>query len=81
MAEEPSVFKNRHLFDDEETIEKTINYLKYHDPENANRNYAIGFLKFIQRMMFEVEKTQDLNYDDFLREFKKSEQNNSDLTD
>ena len=75
------IFKDRHLSDDEETIEKTINYLKLNDPENANRDYAIGFLRFMERVAFQIEKKQDLNYDDFLREFKKSEQNNSDLTD
>ena len=75
------IFKDRHLSEDEETIEKTINYLKLNDPENANRDYAIGFLRFMESVAFLIEKKQDLNYDDFLREFKKSEQNNSDLTD
>lgn len=67
------IFKDRHLSEDENTIEKTINYLKLNDPENANRDYAIGFLKFMERVAFQIEKKQDLNFDDFLREFKKSE--------
>lgn len=41
-------FKNLHLYEDEETIQKTLRYLEIHDPENATRDYAIGFLKFMQ---------------------------------
>lgn len=66
------LFKNRNLADDEETIAKTINYLKLNDPENATRDYAVGFLGYMQRVAYGVEKRQDLNMDDFLAEFKKS---------
>ncbi len=41
-------FKDLHLYEDEETIQKTLRYLEIHDPENATRDYAIGFLKFMQ---------------------------------
>ena len=34
--------KNLHLYEDEETIQKTIHYLELHDPENADREYAVG---------------------------------------
>ena len=56
------IFKDRHLSEDEETIEKTINYLKLNDPENANRNYAIGFLRVMERVAFQIEKKQDLGH-------------------
>lgn len=69
-------FKDRHLYEDEETIEKTLNYLKLNDPKNANREYAIGFLKFMQRFAFQAEKIKDFKYDDFLKEYKKSAENN-----
>ena len=69
-------FKDRHLYEDEETIEKTLNYLKLNDPKNANRDYAIGFLKFMQRFAFQAEKVKDFKYDDFLKEYKKSTENN-----
>lgn len=72
------VFKDRHLYEDEDTIEKTINYLRLNDPENANREYAIGFLKFMQRFAFHAEKVKDFSYDDFLREYKKSEDSDND---
>lgn len=41
-------FNDRNLANSEEAIEKAINYLKYHDPANANREYAIGLLKRMQ---------------------------------
>ncbi len=69
------VFKDRNLHEDEEVIEKTINYLKYHDSNNANRNYAVGFLKFMERFAFHAEKVGDLNYDDFLEKYKASLKN------
>ena len=58
------LFKNRNLADDEETIAKTINYLKLNDPENANRDYAIGFLGYMQRLpsFGDSVKPQLLNY-------------------
>lgn len=69
------MFNNRHLSEDEAAIKSAIVYLEFHDPENANRNYAIGLLKYMERVAFHIEKQQDLNFDDFLREFKKSEKN------
>lgn len=69
---DPSVFKDRHLSEDEETIAKAINYLELHDPSNANRDFAVGFLKFMERVAFKIEQKSDLNYDDFLDQFKKS---------
>ena len=42
-------FKNLHLYEDEETIQKTLRYLEIHDPENATRDYAIGFPSKIGR--------------------------------
>ncbi len=71
-----ATFQDRHLYEDEKTIEKTLNYLKLNDPENANREYAIGFLKFMQRFAFQAEKVKDFKYDDFLKEYKKLEKNN-----
>lgn len=66
-------FPNRHLYEDEDAITSAINYLKINDPENANRDYAIGFLKFMHRFAFHAEKVKDFNYDEIFEEFKKSE--------
>jgi hypothetical protein len=67
------IFNDRHLSENEDTIASTINYLKLNDPDNANRDYAVGFLKYMERVAFQVEKKQDLNYDDFLKEYKESD--------
>lgn len=41
MDDEDTI-KDLHLYEDEETIQKTIHYLELHDPNNANREYAVG---------------------------------------
>ena len=64
--------KNLHLYEDEETIQKKIHYLELHDPENANHEYAVGFLKFIQRFAHVASKTEWFDMDDFLDRYKKS---------
>lgn len=70
------IFKDRNLHQDEETIEKTLNYLRLNDPENANREYAVGFLKYMERFAFHAEKVKDFNYDDLFKEYKKLEEKN-----
>lgn len=65
-------FKNLHLYEDEETIQKTLRYLEIHDPENATRDYAIEFLKFMQRFAHIASKTEGFDMDDFLDRYKKS---------
>ena len=64
--------KNLHLYEDEETIQKMIHYLELHDPENANREYAVGFLKFMQRFAHVASKDEGFDMDDFLDRYKKS---------
>lgn len=65
-------FKDLRLYEDEETIQKTLRYLEIHDPENATREYAIGFLKFMQRFAHIASKTEGFDMDDFLDRYKKS---------
>ena len=65
-------FKDLRLYEDEETIQKTLRYLEIHDPENATREYAIGFLKFMQRFAHVASKTEGFDMDDFLDRYKKS---------
>ena len=64
--------KNLHLYEDEETIQKMIHYLELHDPENVNREYAVGFLKFMQRFAHVASKDEGFDMDDFLDRYKKS---------
>ncbi len=72
----PDPFHDRHMFEDEEAIASTINYFKIKDPDNANRDYAIAFLKFMQRFAFHAEKTEGFDYDKLFEEFKKSQKEN-----
>lgn len=65
-------FKDLRLYEDEETIQKTLRYLEIHDPENVTREYAIGFLKFMQRFAHVASKTEGFDMDDFLDRYKKS---------
>lgn len=65
-------FKNLRLYEDEETIQKTLRYLEIHDPENATREYAIGFLKFMQRFAHVASKTERVDPEEFLEKYKKS---------
>lgn len=68
----PDPFHDRHMYEDEQAIASAINYFKYKEPENANRDYAIAFLKFMQRFAFQAEKTKGLDYDKLYEVFKKS---------
>lgn len=63
--------KDLHLYEDEEAIQKTLRYLEIHNPENATRDYAIGFLKFMQRFAHIASKSEGFNLDDFLDRYKK----------
>ena len=65
-------FKDLRLYEDEETIQKTLRYLEIHDPENATREYAIGFLKFMQRFAHVASKTEGVDFEEFLEKYKKS---------
>lgn len=62
--------KNLHLYEDEETIQKTLRYLEIHDPENATREYAIGFLKFMQRFAHVASKSEGFDFEEFLEKYK-----------
>ena len=65
--------KNLHLYEDEETIQKTIHYLKLHDPDNANREYAVGFLKFMQRFAHVASRSEGFDLEGLLKKYKKQD--------
>ena len=69
-------FKNLHLYEDEETIQKTLRYLEIHDPENATRDYAIGFLEFMQRFAHVASRSEGLDFEGFLKEYKTKRRSN-----
>ena len=69
MTDEDTI-KNLHLYEDEETIQKTIRYLELHDPDNANREYAVGFLKFMQRFAHVASKSEGFDFEGSLEKHK-----------
>lgn len=66
-----NTIKDLHLYEDEETIQKTIHYLELHDPNNANREYAVGSLKFMQQFAHVASKSEGLDFERFLEKYKK----------
>lgn len=69
----PDPFHDRHLYEDEDAIASAIKYLKIKNPENANRDYAVSFLKYMQRFAFHTEKTEGFDYDKLFEQFKQSD--------
>lgn len=69
MDDEDTI-KDLHLYEDEEAIQKTIHYLELHDPDNANREYAVGFLKFMQRFAHVASKVEGFDLEKFLKEYE-----------
>ena len=65
--------KDLHLYEDEETIQKTIHYLELRDPDNANREYAVGFLKFMQRFAHVASRSESFDFKKFLEKYEKQD--------
>ena len=65
-------FEDRKLAVSEEAIEKAINYLKFHDPLNANRDYATGLLKSMQVVANTMADASTLNFEDFVKRYNRS---------
>lgn len=65
-------FEDRKLAVSEEAIDKAINYLKLHDPSNANRDYAIGLLKSMQIAANTMADASTLNFEDFVDHYNQS---------
>lgn len=65
-------FEDRKLAVSEEAIDKAITYLKFHDPSNANRDYAIGLLKSMQVAANTMADASTLNFEDFVKRYNRS---------
>ena len=72
MLDATKDFEDRNLTVSEEAIEKAINYLKFHDPSNANRDYAIGLLKSMQIAANTMADASTLNFEDFVDHYNQS---------
>lgn len=67
MLDPSKDFDDRNLANSEEAIEKALEYLRYHDPANANREYAIGLLKRMQTTADNIaSKVTPLDFDQFV---------------
>ncbi len=71
MLDPKTDFNDRNLEENEEVIAKTLNYLKYHDPKNANREYAIGLLKFAKRTG-QAMADKGVDFEEFVDLYNKS---------
>lgn len=68
-------FDDRNLAISEEAIEKAINYLEFHDPPNANRDYAIGLLQRMQVTAKSAADASKLSFEDFVDDYNESLKN------
>jgi predicted nucleic acid-binding protein len=59
----------------EEDIKKIVNYLSIHDPENADRDYAIQLLQQMQDKAFNVASSGVLTEEEIAEALKKSTDN------
>lgn len=65
-------FNDLNLAESEEALEAALQYLKYHDPANANHEYALGLLAFMNRVAKEVADTSAINFEDFVDRYNES---------
>jgi hypothetical protein len=65
-------FNDLNLAESEEALEAALQYLKYHDPANANRQYALGLLAFMNRVAKEVADKTAINFEDFVDRYNES---------
>lgn len=59
----------------EEDIQKVINYLTIHNPENADRDYAVQLLQQMQDNAFNVANSSVLTEEEIAEALKKSAEN------
>lgn len=59
----------------EEDIQKVINYLSIHDPENADRVYVVQLLQHMQDKAFDVANSGVLTEEEIAEAIKNSPQN------
>lgn len=71
MLDPDTDFNDRNLEENEEVIAKTIKYLEYHNPENANRDYAVGLLKFAKRIG-QAMADKSIDFEEFVERYNKS---------
>jgi len=64
-------FNERPSINDEKLIAAAMNYLKYHDPENATREDAISLLAFMQTVAKGLSTTMsEASFDEYYEAYK-----------
>ena len=62
---------------DEGAIAVAMNYLKYHDPENATREDAISLLAFMRTVSDGIATTMSIeDFDKYYEDYKSQRDNN-----
>lgn len=72
MLDANTDFRDRDLAGNEEAIEKTLNYLRHTDPANANREYAMGFLRFMQSAAKKAASASPLSFEEYVARYNAS---------
>ena len=72
----PLITKAYTDINDEGAIAVAMDYLKYHDPENASREDAISLLAFMQTVADGVASTMSIeDFDKYFEEYKTQRDN------
>lgn len=72
MLDPDTDFNDRNLAENEVVIAKAINYLKYYNPANANREYAIGMLKRMQIVAKPLADGSEFDFEEFVKNYNES---------
>ncbi len=68
-------FEDLNLSESEDAIKAALKYLHHKDPANANREYAIGLLKRMQRVAKNIADKSELSFEEFLEKYNKPKDN------
>lgn len=69
MLDANTDFDDRNLADNEEVIAKAITYLKYKDPKNANREYAVRLVKRMQSVAKTAADGSKMTFEEFVDQY------------
>lgn len=72
MLDANTDFNDLNLAESEEAIAAAMKYLKYNDPANANREYALGLLKFMESASKEIASKSTLDFEEFVSRYNET---------
>ena len=74
MLDPDKDFNDLNLADSREALDAAMKYLKYHNPKNANREYALKLLKNMQRVAKPAADNSKLTFEEFVERANQSQQ-------